>query len=447
MVGSPEPMDVDDLDSSPSIETMDENARIEVDEVGNFKSKYQKQNVFIHLLPYASELEKETEDLLDKTLLNLSKAVLARDLLSGFSLYTKSLGSYIDMYGRKFSKEQHVKLIKLMLEVLTLETLPLAIVTDVTELLQTLLKKQNLLTREDLIIEWRPLYLTLDRWVYHRKYSLSCTANSKLEAALKDTIRLCSLYFPKESLQEIIAEFSPMLCPAAIKMNFGLEMLRHFLPFQNSACEKEICEFIEFLLSFHDCWNNHPVWEWSMMNLLSSAAWNMPGKFNWDPYLSSVYARLMRNLDLPVYFKSGKSNGTLVSCKTYECGSTARWIVSTLGNNPAALNYLRTFIKSLETYYNPANAGRWTNTLANLLRELAENFTRRVKREKYLENDRWWMETPEDKKLTEEDIDVFVEICTNLALDFYLDLVFGGYVLKSLAVLRPQVVIPAVMEK
>ena len=47
---------------------------------------------------------------------------------------------FIDMYGRKFTREQHVKLVELMVEVLTIETVPLAIVVDVSELLQVLLK-------------------------------------------------------------------------------------------------------------------------------------------------------------------------------------------------------------------------------------------------------------------------------------------------------------------
>ena len=64
-----------------------------------------------------------------------------------------------------------------------------------------------------------------------------------------------------------------------------------------------------------------------------------------------------------------------------------------------------------------------------------------------MEKDWWWTRTPEHKKLTEEDIDSFVEICTSIALDFYLDLMYGGYVLKHLVILRPKMIIPAIMEK
>lgn len=88
---SPETPDMDDTESTPSLETLDD--RSQWDSEGNYKSRYQKENALLHLLPYANELEEETEALLDKTLLNLSKAVLARDLLNGFALYTRSLGT------------------------------------------------------------------------------------------------------------------------------------------------------------------------------------------------------------------------------------------------------------------------------------------------------------------------------------------------------------------
>ena len=85
-MAEPEPMD----ESSFEVATIDME-----DGEGNTvsKSKYQKENVFIHLLPYYNELEAETEELLDKTLVNLSKAIVGRNVLKGFSLYAKSVGA------------------------------------------------------------------------------------------------------------------------------------------------------------------------------------------------------------------------------------------------------------------------------------------------------------------------------------------------------------------
>ena len=85
---------------------------------------------------------------------------------------------------------------------------------------------------------------------------------SKLETLLKETVRLSNVYFEKNTCAEVIAEFTPMLCPTSPKMVFGLEMLKHFLPFLDADAEAEINTFLEHLLKTCDAWNNHPTWEW-----------------------------------------------------------------------------------------------------------------------------------------------------------------------------------------
>lgn len=64
------------------------------------------------------------------------------------------------------------------------------------------------------------------------------------------------------TVTQVLAEFSPMLCPTSPKMVFGLEMLKHFLPFLDVQAESEINEFMKHLLSYCDAWNNGPTWEW-----------------------------------------------------------------------------------------------------------------------------------------------------------------------------------------
>lgn len=60
---------------------------------------------------------------------------------------------------------------------------------------------------------------------------------------------------------------------------------------------------------------------------------------------------------------------------------------------------------------------------------------------------RWWYRIPEQHKLTDEDVDKFVKVTSYIVLDFYLDLSTCGFVLKNLAAIRPNFIIPAVMEK
>lgn len=242
-------------------------------------------------------------------------------------------------------------------------------------------RKPQLLTREDITIPWRPLYETLDRCVFHRKYTLSFKASAKIENVIKETIRLCNVFFEKGTQTEVIAEFKPMLCPTSPKMSFALEMFKHFIPFLDPEAEQEVNKLLEELLEYCVVWNNHPSWEWTIMGVFATAAWNMPGSLDWTPHLPVIYTRLMKNLELPVHFKGDSKYGnTQNSVKSFDSCSAARLIIATLGNNPEAIKYLKNFLKSLETYYNPSNHGKWSIPLGALLNDLVNAFCLRVKK-------------------------------------------------------------------
>jgi Fe-S-cluster containining protein len=80
----------------------------------------------------------------------------------------------------------------------------------------------------------------------------------------------CFRYFEKNTFQELIAEFKPMLCPTSPKMVYGLEMMKHFLPFLDPDAEQDINDLIVQLIGYCDGWNNHSTWEWvgSMIRFL-----------------------------------------------------------------------------------------------------------------------------------------------------------------------------------
>lgn len=69
-------------------------------------------------------------------------------------------------------------------------------------------------------------------------------------------------------------------------------------------------------------------------------------------------------------------------------------------------------------------------------------------RERYIDNKkRWWYRIQSERKLTDEEIDKFVKATSYIVLDFYLDLNICGFVLKNLACIRPNIIIPAILEK
>ena len=82
---------------------------------------------------------------------------------------------------------------------------------------------------------------------------------------VKEAIRHSNVYFETGIANEVIAEFSPFLCPTSYDMNLGLEMCRHFLPYLQVEAEARINAFIDDMFLLYDSFNNKPTWEWVNM--------------------------------------------------------------------------------------------------------------------------------------------------------------------------------------
>lgn len=83
---------VDDDTSSDTLDVVNSNEPTVADQsTSGPRKKFQKEGAYVQLLPYYEELQDETEEMLDKTIRNLSKAVLCNDFQVGGVLYTKAL--------------------------------------------------------------------------------------------------------------------------------------------------------------------------------------------------------------------------------------------------------------------------------------------------------------------------------------------------------------------
>lgn len=63
----------------------------------------------------------------------------------------------------------------------------------------------------------------------------------------------------------------------------------------------------------------NPSWSDSVMNILADLARNNVGRIDWEPHLPMVYARILRSLSLPVYYKTIKGQ---------RCQSLSQWSIS-----------------------------------------------------------------------------------------------------------------------
>ena len=78
-----------------------------------------------------------------------------RELRPGLVVWVSRLNKYIRLYGLKFPKEDHILLIKLLYSVIMIPSLEPYIVNHLGSCLVSLLKKRDLLTSAELVIEWR----------------------------------------------------------------------------------------------------------------------------------------------------------------------------------------------------------------------------------------------------------------------------------------------------
>ncbi|XP_066249765.1 proteasome activator complex subunit 4B-like [Euwallacea similis] len=412
--------------------------------------KPQKESVYNELLPYAKHLDLESEKLFLAIKTNLVKAVLAREIRPGCALWTSRLNKYIKIYGMKFSKEDHISLIKLFYELMTIPDLEPTRINKCAVTLHQLLKKKYLLTRDELQLDWRPLYDLVVRTVQKSKSDIGMYRYfATFQTTLCNAIRSCKVYFPASATQEILDEFRPMLCPFDnSKIAFAIQHLELFLPNAVKPEEADISYklwFEEFMNLWEVC-HNAGAWENNMMWLMSCLAKFQIGFIDWSPYVPQMFARFLRSLQLPVTFKQrqvGKQHKIDIS-------AMAAWIVCTLhGDHNPTFFHLEKLMQTLESYFYPANVGRWIIKLRELLKKLAYFFVQRVHWERF-KNPSWDNNVPEHFKFTDQDIDRFVNIlktCVEPAMFCRMGSQDICLALSDLASLRPNLVIPGLLDK
>ena len=177
---------------------------------------YQRENLYNHYLPYTSHLDTESDQWLEEIKLNLSRAVLLKDLRPGVVTWMSRLTGYISLYGYKFSKEDHLSFIHLAWELLIIPHLEPRLLEVFVRVLLCLLKKRSLITPQDLgevrlrvdiltnvsdvsVLDWKPLYDIYEDMSSHNVTMCLKVYPQDFEKSLKLLIKLCRYYFPQSS--------------------------------------------------------------------------------------------------------------------------------------------------------------------------------------------------------------------------------------------------------
>uniref|UniRef100_A0A672KRB5 Proteasome activator subunit 4 n=1 Tax=Sinocyclocheilus grahami TaxID=75366 RepID=A0A672KRB5_SINGR len=411
----------------------------------------QKDIVYNELLPYKDKLDEESNEFLAQIKGNLGRAVQLREIWPGVLFWTRKLSTYMRLYGRKFSKEDHVHFVKLLYELVTIPKLEISMMQCFARLLITLLKKKELLSREDLELPWRPLYELQDRILYSKTEHLGLNwFPSSVEAVLKALIKNCRPYFPESATQEMLEEWRPLMCPFDVTMQKAMGYFELFLPttLPPELHDKGFKLWFDELISLWVSVQNLPSWEVNLVSLFARLANDNIGYIDWDPYIPKIFTRILRSLNLPV-----GSSQMLVSrylTNAYDISHVVIWISALLGGpSKQTQTQLSGLFNSIASFFHPSNHGRWLMKLMKLVQRLPASVVKRLHRERY-RTPTWLTPVPESHLLSEQDITDFVESMKQpvlLAMFSKTGSLDAAQALQNLALLRPDLVIPPVLEK
>ncbi|KAM4716279.1 proteasome activator complex subunit 4B-like [Anableps anableps] len=411
----------------------------------------QKEIVYNGLLPYCDRLDREAAELLAEIKANLSRAVLLRELWPGVAFWSRKLFSFLKLYGRRFSKDDHVLFISLLYELVTLPNLEPHMMCSYARLLIQLLKKKELLSRDDLQLPWRPLYELYERVIYSKTEHLGLIwFPNSVDHILKALIKSCRLYFPACSTKEMLDEWRPLLCVFDVVMQKAISNMELFLP-TIMPPEEHSQGFQLWFDELMNLWmsvQNQPSWEGHLVNLFARLANDNIGYVDWTPYIPTIFTRILRSLNLPVGVSQMVAPRYLIN--SYDIGYLVLWITALLGGpgNPAQKE-LTCLFSSIASFFHPSNHGRWQSRLMRLLQRLPASVVRRVHRERYA-GPSWITLVPECQKLTDADLQEFTRSLTGaalLAMFSKTGSTDAAYALQNLALLTPELVIPPVLEK
>ncbi|MEE6474292.1 hypothetical protein FKM82_010338 [Ascaphus truei] len=318
-------------------------------------------------------------------------------------------------------------------------------------LLISLLKKKELLSREDLQLPWRPLYEMLERILYSKTEHLGLNwFPNSVESVLKTVVKACRPYFPDDATAEMLEEWRPLMCPFDVTMQKAISYLELFLP--TSLPPELHCKgfklWFDELMGLWVSVQNLPQWEGHLVSLFARLAYDNIGYIDWDPYVPKVFTRILRSLNLPV----GSSQVLVPRSLTnaYDIGHAVVWVTAMMGGpSKIVQEHLTGLFNSIASFYHPSNNGRWLSKLMKLLQRLPCGVVRRLHRERYKKLS-WLTPVPDSHKLTDQDVTDFVESIIQpvlLAMFSKTGSLEAAQALQNLALMRPELVIPPVLEK
>lgn len=138
---------------------------------------------------------------------------------------------FINIYGKRFTKQDHINMVKLLYDVFVIKGLDFRVVRMVATAINALLSRKMLISREDFRVDWRPLYELYKEIAFKNLEEEGLILFPEgLKDKVENSITYLSDYFEDNATQEIMDLVRPDLCPFDDVVNEAVIVATLFLP-------------------------------------------------------------------------------------------------------------------------------------------------------------------------------------------------------------------------
>uniref|UniRef100_A0A7I4YPD5 BLM10_mid domain-containing protein n=2 Tax=Haemonchus contortus TaxID=6289 RepID=A0A7I4YPD5_HAECO len=359
----------------PSFVVVDASVNVEDEKKRHF-GRHEKKYV---LLPYYSQLSIYLDKHFEHIKHGLVASVLVNENRPALRNYIYALKEFVETHGFRFSKSDHIKLIKLLYLVMVKKDQWHDVVHYAARALEKLINKCYF-TYKELVLEWEPAYELYYGAAFGK---LEDVDGGRIRTA---TFRLKRFYKPSDS-PKIWEKVQVLLAPRYSAKEF-CEMALLFL---NIRMPTEDHKKYGAGLWFQTMWKMYEVaemgkkWGDDLPNFFATLIYHNPDFMDWRPLYDTIFTRIIRALGLCI--REGKvtvGDGSGSS----SLDGFARFVSSTIGGPYCCRKQLEKMMKTIEPFLHPSNEGDHTAQVLSFLQYLIREFLGRYEDERIKKNKR-----------------------------------------------------------
>uniref|UniRef100_A0A5S6QTL5 Proteasome activator complex subunit 4 C-terminal domain-containing protein n=1 Tax=Trichuris muris TaxID=70415 RepID=A0A5S6QTL5_TRIMR len=417
----------------------------------NKGKRWQREEHGLKYLPYYVEASSEADQWLSDIKAGIGQSLLKCEIPDALVYWFKQLRNYVSIYGMRFTKQDHINFIRIIFALVTSPDFDIGMVTLLCQLMMRLLKNVKLISRDDLQVDWKPLYRLEKRIVRKDDDATAVIVPSILPELLKKITKDLSSYFPEESTREILHFFLPKFCPWSVSATYPFSTMATLLPTKlpPSAMKNGFRLWIEEIIDLWKTYHGSNSWEGDLINLLARVAYDNVGYIDWDRHMDFIFTKILRSFKL-VVLDSRDSTKTRLSSTLQSCvlDEFPMWVAAMIGGKSKALQSLEILLKAVHPYCHPSNNGAWQVAIFGFLHRLSYMVCKRVKFERR-KTKCWFNWVPEKTKIAEKDITAYVNISLPCVISGVFSKCKSHHVaacLHYLASLKAEAVIPHIFK-